>query len=386
MLKALKRILFASLVAVIPTLILWLPFFFRVERVWNIPLPQSGMQSIVANYDGPLFLVVAKSFYDPATISENFEFTLPTEYYAAHFPALPALIKLLSPLLGFPYSMLFVTLASSALAIYFFNLFIRQYVEGKNATFLTIFFGLFPARWLIVRSVGSAEPLFMAAVIASVYYFQNKKYLWAGLWGVVAQLTKSPGVLLFVAYALAFFGPRLKNLATSSFRNWLKETQATKFLPILLIPVSLLGIFAFFQLRMGDFLAYFHSGDNIHLLFPPFQIFNYSAPWVGTFWLEEIIFVYLIGALGVATLAKRDKDIVYYFSLVFFVSLLFVSHRDVIRYSLPLAPFMMAAFPETLIKKEFKIAFTVIVIPIFLYSLAFISQNVMQISNWSSFL
>jgi hypothetical protein len=386
MLKALKRATFALLLASVPTLILWLPFFFRIESIWNIPLPQSGMQSIVANYDGPLFLVVAKSFYDPATISENFEFPLPSEYYAAHFPAFPILIKILSPFLGFPYSMLFVTLASSALAIYFFNLFIRQYVEGKNATFLTIFFALFPARWLIVRSVGSAEPLFLAATIASVYFFQNKKYLWAGVWGAVAQLTKSPGILLFVAYFLAFFGPRLKNLATTSFTNWFKEIQAAKFLPILLIPASLLGIFAFFQIRMGDFFAYFHSGDNIHLLFPPFQVFNYSAPWVGTFWLEEIIFVYLIGALAVSTLAKKEKGIVYYFSLIFFISLLFVSHRDIIRYALPLAPFAIAAFSDTLIKKEFKIAFAAVIIPIFLYSLAFISRNVMQISNWSSFL
>jgi hypothetical protein len=107
---------------------------------------------------------------------------------------------------------------------------------------------------------------------------------------------------------------------------------------------------------------------------------------VGTFWLEEIIFVYLIGALAVSTLAKKEKGIVYYFSLIFFISLLFVSHRDIIRYALPLAPFAIAAFSDTLIKKEFKIAFAAVIIPIFLYSLAFISRNVMQISNWSSFL
>jgi hypothetical protein len=385
MLRTLKGVLTALAIAAIPTIILWLPFFLRLKTFWHIPLPQSGMQAIVANYDGPLFLVVAKTFYDPGSIG-NFEFSLPSEYYAAHFPAYPALIRLFAPLLGYPYSMLFVSVASSALAIFFFNKLIRQYVEGKSAAFLTLLFGLFPARWLIVRSVGSAEPLFMAGVIASIYFFQNKKYLLAGIWGVVAQLTKSPGILLFVAYIAAFFGPNLKGVVTTKFSEWLKTTQALRFLPILLIPLSLVGVFILYQVKLGDFFAYFHSGDNIHLFFLPFQIFNYSAPWVGTFWLEEVIFVYLIGAMGVATLARRGKDVLFWVAAVFFISTLFVAHRDVLRYSLPLVPLLMAVFAETLVKKEFKIAFLVIIVPILLYSLAFISQNVMPISDWSSFL
>ena len=386
MAKTLKAIFAALAIAALPTILLWLPFFLRLKSLWHIPLPQSGMQAIVGNFDGPLFLVVAKTFYDPGAISQGFEFPLPSSYYAAHFPAYPALIKAFAPILGYPYSMLFVSVAAAALAIYFFNKFISQYVEGKNAFFLTLFFGLFPARWLIVRSVGSAEPLFMASIIASIYFFQNKKYLWAGVWGAVAQLTKSPGILLFVAYVLSYFGPNIKEVATTKFVDWFKKVEVLKFLPILLIPLSLLGVFVLFQIRLGDFLAYFHSGDNIHLFFPPFQVFNYSAPWVGTFWLEEIIFVYLVGALGVSILAKRGAPELFWFTAVFFVSTLFVAHRDVIRYALPLSPFLILAFSQILIKKEFKIAFAVIIIPIFLYAMAFISQNVMPISNWSSFL
>lgn len=386
MLKTLRGVFSVLAIAIIPTLILWLPFFFRFKSFWHIPLPQSGMQAIVANYDGPLFLVVAKTLYNPVAISQNFEFPLPASYYAAHFPAYPIIIKIFAPFLGYPYSMLFVSIAASALAIYFFNKFISQYTEPKDALFLTLVFGLFPARWLITRSVGSAEPLFLAGIIASIYYFQNKKYLLAGVWGAIAQLTKSPGILLFPAFFIAFFGPNLKNLVTTKFTSWIRESQVLKFLPIVLIPISLLGIFVLFKIQLNDFWAYFHSGDNIHLFFPPFQVFDYSAPWVGTFWLEEIIFIYLIGALGVATLAKRGVPEVYWFCLIFFVSTLFVAHRDVLRYSLPLVPFMILTFNKILLKKEFKIAFAVIIIPIFLYSLAFISQNVMPISNWGSFL
>ena len=74
------------------------------------------------------------------------------------------------------------------------------------------------------------------------------------------------------------------------------------------------------------------------------------------------------------------------FSAVFFTLTLFIAHRDLVRYVLPLVPFLFVAFSDILIKKEFKIALGVIIIPIFLYSLAFISQNVMPISNWAPFL
>lgn len=375
--KKLKKLALISLIAVIPTLLVWLPFFLRLKSFWGIPLPQTGMATIVANYDGPLYLVIAKSLYNPEFIKWNFQFPLPLEYYAAHFPLFAILIRVFSLFSGFPYAMLLVTIASSIAACYFFFLFIRQYLDEKNSLFLTLVFSVFPARWLIVHSVGSAEPLFLAATIASVYFFQKKRYLYAGILGAIAQLTKPPGILLFVAYLGAYLAAKIKN--NLSFR--LKEIW-----PIFLIPASLVLVFLLFQVQLKDFFAYFHSGDNIHLIFPPFSIFNYSAPWVGTFWLEEVIFVYLFGILGFLRLIKQKENVLAWFVGVFLVSLMFVSHRDLIRYSLPIVPFILIAFRETLISKEFKIALAVLAIPIYLFSLAYISQNIMPISNWAPFL
>ena len=162
--------------------------------------------------------------------------------------------------------------------------------------------------------------------------------------------------------------------------------EIKKALPIVLIPITLLVVFGIYKITQNDFFAYFHSGDNIHLAFPPFQIFNSTSSWVGTFWLEEIILIYLIGAIGVIKLfMKKDYELAI-FSSVFYLSTLFVSHRDLMRYFLPVVPFIFVAFSDSLIKKEFKIAFSIIIIPIYLFSLAFISQNVMPISNWGPFL
>jgi hypothetical protein len=137
---------------------------------------------------------------------------------------------------------------------------------------------------------------------------------------------------------------------------------------------------------MGNFFAYFQSGDNIHLFFPPFQIFNYSQPWVGTHWLEDVIFLYLLAASGILLLAKLKEKTPFYFSLLFFTSLIFVSHRDISRYALPIIPFLFAGYAPFLVKKEFKAVMALIIIPIYLYSLVFIANNMMSIPNWGPLL
>lgn len=386
MIKKIKNLLPIIGFSLIPTLLIWIPFFFKFKSFWTIPLPQNGMATIVANFDGPLYIVIAKTFYNLQAIAANYQFPLPLEYYAAHFPLFPTLIRAFSVFLGFPYAMLITTVASSALALYFFYKFIRRYLKKNEALWMTFVFSILPARWLIVRSVGSAEPLFVAAIIASVYFFQRKKYWYAGIWGAIAQLTKSPGIILFLAYIGAIITPHIKRLTITHSEKWTKILKLKKTYPIFLIPLSLLSIFILYKFTFNDFFAYFNSGDNIHLFFPPFQIFNYSAPWVGTFWLEEVIFVYLIGALGLMKLIKQKQITAAWFVGIFFTTILFVSHRDIIRYSLPIVPFLLLAFSDTITKKEFKIVMALLIIPVYLFSLAYISQNVMPISNWGPFL
>jgi len=354
--------------------------------VWGIPIPKGGMQLIVGNYDGPLYIVVAKSLYAKELILGNFSFNLPYEYYAAHFPLFPLLIRFFATASGYPWGMLITTVLGSFFAHVMFYKLIKEYVSEEHSLWLTFVFALFPARWLIVRSVGSPEPLFIGAIIAALFYFRKKQYLLAGLFGAIAQATKSPGILLFIALSIAVILPRLHRLAlTNDLKKWI-QTFHWNVVFLSLIPLSLAAVFYGYQLTFGDFLAYFKSGDNIHLFFPPFQIFNYSQPWVNTHWLEEIIFIYLFGAIGIIKLL-RDKDwALASFVGVYFFTTLFVSHRDLLRYSLPMVPFLIVAFRRELVKKEVLIGGAVILIPIFLYSYAFISNNIMPIGDWGPFL
>jgi hypothetical protein len=71
----------------------------------------------------------------------------------------------------------------------------------------------------------------------------------------------------------------------ANIRN-IKELFKAKYLPLFLIPFGVVLVFSLYLVQTGDFWVYFKSGDNMHLFFPPFQIFNSSEPWVGTFWLR----------------------------------------------------------------------------------------------------
>ena len=375
--KSRRNLWFIALISLFSTFVVWLPFFLRLSHFWKMSLPNDGMATIMKNFDGLYYVVIAKSFYRPEVTSGLFSFPLPAIYYAAHFPFYPILIRFFAPLLGYLWSMLSVNLVASILAAVIFYLFVKEFKYSKSPFWLTIIFLFLPARWFIVRSVGSPEPLFILLLITSFYFFKKKNYWLAGIFGALAQLTKPPGILLFVAYAIYLIWENRP-------LNIIKLIK--KAYPLLLIPLTLFCLFTYYRFTYHDFWAYFHSGDNIHLFWPPFQIFNASARWVGTYWLEEIIYVFLLGILGVVYLFKQKRFDVGIFAAVFFFTTLFVAHRDVSRYSLPLVPFLLIAFEPFLVKKEFKIAFAVILLPIFLYTINFIAGNTLPIADWAPFL
>ncbi|MFI5391837.1 MAG: hypothetical protein ACHQYQ_10795, partial [Bacteriovoracales bacterium] len=166
-----------------------------------------------------------------------------------------------------------------------------------------------------------------------------------------------------------------------NFVNNIFKAVPTYF-PLILIPVGLLAIFFLYQAVYNDFFAYFHSGDNIHLSFPPFQIFNASQFWVGSIWLEDIVYIYILGLLGGLMLLKHEvlKPLGIYV-LTFITASIFIAHRDISRYVLPIFPFALIAFEKVLVSKEFKIVLAIVGLGIYLYSQNFILQNTAPFPN-----
>ncbi|MDO8638961.1 MAG: hypothetical protein Q7R43_05270, partial [Candidatus Daviesbacteria bacterium] len=153
------------------------------------------------------------------------------------------------------------------------------------------------------------------------------------------------------------------------------------YLPLFLIPLALFSVFYYYSIAYQDFWAYFHSGDNIHLSFPPFQVFNLNQFWVGSIWLEDIIFVLILGFLGGLLLLKQKLYPLVFFVLTYLGFSTLIAHRDVSRYVLPIFPFVLIAFEKVLISKEFKIVLAIVALAIYLYAQNFLIANTAPYPN-----
>ncbi len=358
-----KKLFFLWFLTLLLSLVVWLPFSLSGQ-----------MQQVFSNYDGPNFIVVSKCWYHKDCIGQNFSLPLPLEYYPAHFPGYSLLISFFDSFLPGWWAMLAATTIGNLLAVSAFYLILKE-LKISAAFWLSLISLILPARMMVLRNIGAPESLFIASLLFSILFFLKENYLFAGLFLALGQITKTPAILLFGAYLICLFVKDKFN-----FRVWLKKW------PLLLGPLSILPVFLFFKQQTGNFLAYFYSGDNFHLVFPPFQTFISSRSWLGDFWLEDIIYIYLLGALTVAYLLKKyKKSIIAIFPLVFFLATLFVAHRDISRYSAPLYPFWIIAFADLLKKKEFKIVLIVILIPVYLYTINFITYNTAPIADWTPY-
>jgi len=350
-----KNWLILGLVAILSTIVVWLG---------------TGVSSAFKNFDGPLYVAVAQTWYDKEAIGGKFSFPLPLEYYPAHLPLYPALIWGASVGLQNPFwAMLFVTLIGSvAGAILFYE--IAKSKKWDNPLFLSLLWLFVWPRMWAVRSVGSPETWFIAFIMTSLWMFEKKKYWLSGILGALAIWTKSPAVLLIPTYLLI------------ASINKIKGFKA--YIPIGIMVLAGVGLFGFFRLRTGDFFAYFHTGDNIHLGLP-FGIFDSNKTWVGNAWLEDILWIYLIAMIGIVRAWQKDRLWAIWGGL-FLSVIIFVSHRDIARYSLPLVPVVILGFSDLMKPRWVKIILLLMLIPLYFYTVNFVKFNVMPIQNWGEFL
>ncbi len=354
-----------------------------MTNLFGLKIGEPSFLTIYKQYDGPLYVVPAKTFYNPKSIDKlHLEMTASNKYFAAHLPLYPILIRVVREIgefggiwvkLGYLKAMMGVNLLSTIGLVLFFYYLLKKFKLTKNPLILASVL-LFLPRFLVVRSTGAPESLFILLILLSLFFFEKEKFWLAGLFGGLATMTKSPGILLFAGYGLVFIERLIKEKKISW--NWIG---------IFLIPLGLLVVFGIYGIQYKDFFAYFHSGDNIHLVFP-YSIFNFQKPWIGTAWLEEILFYYFIYGLAILYLKNSKYRSFFYFSLIFFTAALFVQHRDISRYSLPLWPLALIAFEKFFTSKKFLIIFIILLPALFLYAWNFLLYNVMPISDWTAFL
>ena len=163
----------------------------------------------------------------------------------AFYPLVPYLSRYLGSLTGsVPAAALIIVNASTIGAIYFLrSLGALLYGDavGKLASILLL---VYPTSLFLASFYTEGPFVFLAA--ASMYFFFRERYLLCGVFGCLAMLTRSTGLVLFAAY-----------FADLCWRLYRREiTLRLSMLSLLLIPAGL-GLFMFMQYhQVGDPLAF----------------------------------------------------------------------------------------------------------------------------------
>jgi len=354
--------------------LIWLAFYKNIPQ--RLGFPETSLETVYANYDGPNYMIIAKCAYNKDCIAKNFSLPLPLEYHPAHLPGFPLLINFFSIYTNTPKAMLLATLFGSLLftlsSYYFYKLFFKE----KIAFWLAFFTIFFPGRIFVLRLVGAPETWFLSTILLSIIFFKKKNFWLSAIFAALSQLLKSPGILLFAAYFL---------IAALDF--WKNKKLNLNYLFYLLVPLTALGIFYSYYLQTGDFMAYFNSGDNFHLTPFPYQVFVSTRSWINTIWLEDVIYIFAIVFFALKKLFKKFKtDIVFVFPLIFTLATVLVAHRDISRYLSPVYPFVFLAFGKKITKSKNRIIFYLLIPAVILYAVNFIIGNTAPISTWAPYL
>jgi len=367
----LKEIFFIIVISVIPIFLIYLPFILKLKQFLFLTIQNPGIFNIFRNWDGPNFLMVARTWYDLDAIGKRLFIPVDVRYFAAHFPLFPLFIALLSTVVNSLYAGILVNIVFGFLLNFLFYSLAKKYT--KHPLFLTLVFTIFPPRYWVLRSVIAAETLMLFFVLFSLYLWEKKQYALSSVLGFFGVLTKVQALFLFPAYVLETIEKKMRKNASFDIRTlWMG-----------FIPLAFVGLSVFFYLKLGDFLAFFHAekGNNLNIFFP-FSQFNYRAPW-GGFRLEDVIFYFTALFICIATLWKRKERSWFYFVLSYTIFLVFVPHEDIARYAFPLFPIVLLTFESFFTSKVFKWAFICILPALYFYAINFILVNQAPIADWS---
>ncbi len=193
----------------------------------------------------------------------------------AFFPLFPYLSRYLGYLVGSHFLAGFlISNFSTLFGIFFMYLIALSMMDEKRAKRSIILILIFPASFFL--SAYYTEGLFLMTITGSTYFFFKKKYFLSGIFGMMAMLTRSTGIILFIVFSLYLFWEIIKK----------REKFDLKMLFLFLIPAGLLIFMYMLTVQVGDPFAFsrFQSGWGRHFVFPLFTPFielyrvNWSFP------------------------------------------------------------------------------------------------------------
>jgi hypothetical protein len=178
---------------------------------------------------------------------------------AAFFPLYPALSRGLGGIIGNRrVAGLVVSHTGTILGLWFIMLTALFFFDPEKSKRSLVFLLVFPGS--VFFSAFYSEGLFLCGAAGSFYWFFRRRFLLCGLFGAVAMLSRSAGILLFLVFGAA--------LAFDIVRG--RERFEWPMLWLLFIPAALGAFMAALYLSVGDPLAFAASqrGWGRSLTFP----------------------------------------------------------------------------------------------------------------------
>lgn len=333
-----------------------------------------GMDYIYRNWDGPGYLVVAKTLYNVDLINQINPFPfLAASHYAFQFPGYPLFIRLFS-FIGYNESMIFVSQMFALMFSIALYVLVREVNPKANALMIALLSIFLPPRWFIVSRVGSTEPQMMFFITLFMILHLKKHYFWSGLAMGLAQLTKPQGIVFFAGIGLYYLYLVLITRKISIIRG-MKE-----FTPYLFIPLALIAVFTVYYFQYGNFFIFMTNEAFPTMQLPPLkvlmakEIMNFPLGfWTG--WLEFIVYNYILYLLGIVLLFFKKQ---YFFSvvaLIYFLPVLTFVQADMARFILPILPFIYLGYCDILSKKPVYMTLFLSLPMVFLFAIGYINYN-----------
>lgn len=202
-----------------------------------------------ANWDGQWYVKIARVGY-------------PTRDYAAFFPLYPTLVRWLGPLTAHRYIIAGVALSLTfyVAAMYVLYRLIAIDYGSRVATWTVAFASLFPTSFFFQAVY--TESAFFFLVVTCLFFARREQWLFAGLAGFFAALTRNTGILLLLPMALFYLGAR----------GWRPRRIDHRLAWFGLVPAGLAVWMAYLRVRLGNALAFSQAQLHWHR--------SFTAPWV----------------------------------------------------------------------------------------------------------
>jgi Gpi18-like mannosyltransferase len=235
------------------------------DTVSHYNLSPSNRLSFMVDWDGPNYLMIAKSGYTDK-IQANF------------FPLYPLIVRVFNSVIDSPvYSALLISWLSLVGAIYFYLKIIKEmYGVKRNSEALRglLFFVLYPTGVFLIAAY--TESLFAFLALGALYFVLKKRYTWAALLTLLCTATHVNGIFILVLLGLLMIEQRAK----------IGEIIKT----LVIGSLGIIGYMVYLQVHFHDALEFLVAqGKHSSPDFRPLHVLSVIATRNGVFCLLLII-------------------------------------------------------------------------------------------------